>query len=1100
VAVHHFQIYSLVRMLENDACLVEALLYPEFSSFGDHPERLLEAVSNRAREILKRSGVLEIHRRQMPSEPEIRELSMTLDPDPQTKSWTRPLELKFHTVTWRHGSHAFVAYVPELGIGLPIDSVEEIEERVREEIGYALARAGWTKSLRDLALLQRCRELRIAGRDFETEIKTPKRLAAESERDEPEKSALSEAARELLPAELPEAYEIETLVRRIADSLSRRPARSVLLVGPSGVGKTSAVYELARCRAELGLSGRRFWATSGARLVAGMCGFGMWQERCRRLVKETAESGAILHLGNLVELMEVGKSVSNSQGIGAFLRTHLQRGEVLAVAECTPEQLSLIEQEDPHMVDVFHRLDIREPDVETGKAILLSSALAPPRLPASVLRGKRRAGKAAKVKPKKGGIDVEGIETLDRLHRRFGTYSAYPGRPVRFLENLLRDCPENVTLSSGEVVEAFSKETGLPLFMLDESVPLDLDETQAWFEERVIGQPAAATLIVDMLAAVKAQLTRPGKPIASLLFIGPTGVGKTEMAKTLAQFLFGSRDRLTRFDMSEYGDPVSAKRLTGGVFGEEGALTARVRETPFSVVLLDEFEKADASVFDLLLQVLGEGRLTDAGGRVADFRNAVVIMTSNLGAESFQRDSLGFVEDAAGQRQACEHFLDAVREFVRPELFNRIDAVVPFSPLDETTVLRIAEREIRLIGRRDGVLHRGLDLSVPDEVVRYLAVKGFDPKYGARPLKRAIERELLVPIADAVNGYSSEIALSVEATVESGAVRVRVRAGPDPYKRPIRESAARYRSSGCAYKFTRLRRAVQGLERSPALINLRNELFRLRQQRRHAERRARRAKDASFAPSPSAHLKKLEALDRDVTLLAESVRASETEACLRALDKSDATLEHLEDALRKAEEEWTRVLLAVYETGYEQPHRVTVAILGEDARVLSTLTEAYFLMLTGKGYRVTAVHYSAESRSRGRRAFKAQRLADPRRPQEVPAKGVLGVGLEISGKHAYPRLKDEAGLHVFQDGQEVRRCAVETSELLLRKYTPPAEFLRPGHIGSQPLRRTYAGQRSLEDAVLERTFSQTGRVLHQLLDQAIETHFWNVVKEELAGP
>src|SRR5205814_1508835 len=239
----------------------------------------------------------------------------------------------------------------------------------------------------------------------------------------------------------------------------------------------------------------------------------------------------VLHLGSLVELMEVGKSEYNQTGLAGFLRPAVARGELLCIAECTPEQVPVIEREDPQLVDAFCRLKVEEPDVKA---------------------------------------------------------------------------------------------------------------TRDWFAQLVIGQTEAVDFVVDLLATVTAGVTRRNRPIAPLLFIGATGFGKTEMAKALAEFLFGSKNRLTRFDMSEYADPVAVGRLAGSAFAGEGLLTAKVREQPFCVLLLDEFEKAHPSFFDLLLQVLGEARLTDAGGRLADFRNAVIILTSNLGAASYQAGHPGF--------------------------------------------------------------------------------------------------------------------------------------------------------------------------------------------------------------------------------------------------------------------------------------------------------------------------------------------------------------------------------------------------------------------------------------------------------------------------
>ncbi len=320
--------------------------------------------------------------------------------------------------------------------------------------------------------------------------------------------------------------------------------------------------------------------------------------------------------------------------------------------------------------------------------------------------------------------------------------------------------------------------------------------------------------MVDLLATVKASLTRPNRPIASLLFIGPTGVGKTEMAKALAEYFFSDRARLTRFDMSEFAGPAAVERLIGTSHGNEGLLTAKVREQPFSVILFDEFEKVHPAFLDLLLQVLGEGRLTDAAGRLADFSNTIVIMTSNLGTASFGRGNFGLNRTTGpsgptGQPDAERHFTDEVRDFVRPELFNRIDRIVPFLPLERDVIEQIARREIELVAQRDGVKLRGMTLRLSAEVLTHLAKSGYDIRYGARPLKRAVERELLAPLADAVNAYSPDLPLEADATAENGAIRITVRAqriaaprhrrrSSEPWRMIAHRSAATCRNASAA--------------------------------------------------------------------------------------------------------------------------------------------------------------------------------------------------------------------------------------------------------------------------------------------------------------
>ncbi len=428
------------------------------------------------------------------------------------------------------------------------------------------------------------------------------------------------------------------------------------------------------------------------------------------------------------------------------------------------------------------------------------------------------------------------------------------------------------------VVAAFAREIGLPLWLLDDAVPLDLSATRDWFAERVIGQPEAVSLVVDLLATVKAGLSREHKPLASFLFLGPTGVGKTEMAKSLAEFLFGASaghdSRLIRIDMSEFSDPLAVQRLIGGNAASEGILTARVREQPFAVVLLDEFEKAHPALFDLLLQVLGEGRLTDGAGRLADFRNCVVIMTSNLGAVTFQKGEVGFAAQGVDRQRSAEHFVKAVREFVRPELFNRIDGIVPFGPLDEVTARKIVSRQFDLVRERDGLKFRRITLDVADGVVEHLQERGFQPRYGARSLKRVLEQEVLAPLAERINGYSGDKVLRASVSITDGRLAVSVRTETDAAGRLLTSVGADVSQLETVTKLQDLRASVQ---RSPVVLELENEVFRLGQQ----ENRLRKSPRVIEAEMQQLHrLSERRAMLSRLSELFDSLMQQEDEALL----------------------------------------------------------------------------------------------------------------------------------------------------------------------------------------------------------------------------
>ena len=548
-------------------------------------------------------------------------------------------------------------------------------------------------------------------------------------------------------------------IRRMEQILSRRRKNNPVLIGEPGVGKTAIAEGLAQriVDGEVAetLKGKQIVALDIASMVAGSKFRGEFEDRLKAVVREIeAQAGeTILFIDELHTLVGAG-AAEGAIDASNMLKDPLSRGKFQVIGATTLDEYRERIERDSALERRFQRILVPEPTIEETIAILEG------------LRDKLTEHHHVR-------ITDEALGGAARLSERYLSDRFLPDKAIDLVDEAasrLRVDGTGDTVTEAEIAALVSQWTGIPAERMLEEERARLANMEDALHARVIDQDEAVRAVSEAVRHSRAGLSDPRRPIGTFLFLGPTGVGKTELAKTLAAFLFGSDSALLRIDMSEYMERHAVARLIGsppGYIGYEegGQLTEAVRRRPYQVVLFDEIEKAHPQVMNLLLQLLDEGRLTDGHGRTVDFRHTILIMTSNAGSEHFQTD--------ASEETIREQIRDELRKAFRPEFLNRIDETIIFHPLSETAIERIVDLKIAELNER--LAEQEIDLTLTAEAKRVLANEGYDPHYGARPLARAMKRLVENPLAQRiVAGEISEgDSVSVDAAAMSDVLLIR---------------------------------------------------------------------------------------------------------------------------------------------------------------------------------------------------------------------------------------------------------------------------------------------------------------------------------------
>ena len=574
--------------------------------------------------------------------------------------------------------------------------------------------------------------------------------AVEQKEEEPQISPLEEFGYDITKAakegKLDPLVGREDEIQRVIQILGRRRKNNPMLVGDPGVGKSAIVegiaIKIANDDIPPVLAGKRLISLDLGSIVAGTKYRGDFEKRLKTIIKEVAEHpDVILFIDEFHTIVGAG-GASGSLDAANMLKPALARGEIQCIGATTLDEFRKIVEKDGALDRRFQKIIVDHTDIPHTISIL---------------------GRLKTNYEKHHNVIYtdEAIEACVRMSERYITDRCLPDKAIDVMDEAgsmvrLKHPKKTGRVNAADVASVISKMTGIPSGRVAESEGGKLLKMKQKLQNRIIGQNDAIDKVVRAIQRNRAGIKDPGKPIGSFIFFGPTGVGKTQLAKSLAEYLFDSEDNMIRIDMSEYMETFNVTRLIGAPpgyvgFEEGGQLSERVRQKPYCVVLLDEIEKAHPDVFNLLLQVFDEGRLTDSNGRTVSFRNTIVIMTSNVGSRELDDygTGVGFStagKDVSGNRKSVLE--KAVRKAFPPEFINRVDEQVFFNSLTRSDIEQILDIELK--GLKARVAETGLELNITSAAKKFVADAGFDPKFGARPLKRAVQKYIEDPVSEEI--------------------------------------------------------------------------------------------------------------------------------------------------------------------------------------------------------------------------------------------------------------------------------------------------------------------------------------------------------------